>query len=325
MTEPYIPNIIFYHFPCSDGLCAAAIARTYYGDEPVDYQRFNYGDKKPIEDYIDMCRDKKVLMLDCSFRKEDALKIQQSADSLIIVDHHITALKELEDFQVEGLDSETVSARWEDQKIQLVYDVDHSGASLTWMFFHPTDAKMNNALPLFIQYIEDIDLGKVSLPNAAQFRSWSRSIPFNIKVMQTTMQQYKTKEDIERACEGGIAIDNYVNTRITVLLEDKQYLQIENLEIPYVITDYAFASDCANALLKDAPNGMSIAFYFTTGKGFGASIRSIPSVDCSEFARKFGGGGHKNAAGFNIPCAENELTYFLEAMADLGNDILGIY
>lgn len=61
---------------------------------------------------------------------------------------------------------------------------------------------------------------------------------------------------------------------------------------------------------------------------FKGSLRSIPEIDIAEFARVFGGGGHKNAAGFeikaeNITEAENfvlaELRKFQEKRAVIGS------
>ncbi len=63
---------------------------------------------------------------------------------------------------------------------------------------------------------------------------------------------------------------------------------------------YTLASDAAHELAKGEPFG---AVYYDTKEGRCFALRSDKDggVDVSVIAKKFGGGGHKNAAGFTVP------------------------
>ena len=57
----------------------------------------------------------------------------------------------------------------------------------------------------------------------------------------------------------------------------------------------------SNALCKRHPDADFAAMVTTTGKTEGrVSLRSVGDTDVSVVAKNFGGGGHKNAAGFTF-------------------------
>lgn len=49
---------------------------------------------------------------------------------------------------------------------------------------------------------------------------------------------------------------------------------------------------------------------------FKVSLRSDPHIDVGKIARKYGGGGHKNAAGFNIKIKKDEVLNFIRKIKD---------
>lgn len=58
------------------------------------------------------------------------------------------------------------------------------------------------------------------------------------------------------------------------------------------------ASDIGEYIYTQLQFPLAILFYFN-GENWTFSLRS-PSIDCSQLALKFGGGGHPGAAGFRI-------------------------
>ena len=59
---------------------------------------------------------------------------------------------------------------------------------------------------------------------------------------------------------------------------------------------YTLCSEAGNILSKGEPFG---ATFYYDGEGVNWSLRSDDNgVDVSDIAKKFGGGGHKHAAGF---------------------------
>jgi nanoRNase/pAp phosphatase (c-di-AMP/oligoRNAs hydrolase) len=64
---------------------------------------------------------------------------------------------------------------------------------------------------------------------------------------------------------------------------------------------YFFSEACA-MLLERYPDAPFSAYYFDRADGLRQwGLRSIGSFDVSKIAAKFGGGGHRNAAGFQTP------------------------
>ncbi len=44
----YVPDLIFYHFPCTDGLASAAVAKNFYSNEKIEYIQQDYGNPKAV-------------------------------------------------------------------------------------------------------------------------------------------------------------------------------------------------------------------------------------------------------------------------------------
>ena len=75
-------------------------------------------------------------------------------------------------------------------------------------------------------------------------------------------------------------------------------MDIGGYEVPVVNTHPMFFSDVGHALSKDAPFA---ACYMDKSGSRLFSLRSNENgVDVSEIAKSYGGGGHQNAAGFEV-------------------------
>ena len=77
---------------------------------------------------------------------------------------------------------------------------------------------------------------------------------------------------------------------------------IDGNEVPLCNCPPMFASEVGHWLLEENPFAPFAATYSDQGKSRGYSLRSRDDrLNVSEIARKFGGGGHRNAAGFGVP------------------------
>ena len=313
----YKPNIVVYHWPCSDGITAAGVVYNYYqGDSSIEFVRGNYADKAEILDAIESWRDKDVLLVDFSYPKDILVKMSQSAKSILILDHHVTAQSALEDFIVEGdfddpkyLNVKGIEAVLGEHKIVAVFDMNECGATMAWKFFNP-----NTDVPLYIQHIRDIDLGKKEMPDADHFLWASRAIPLDIKENADAIKSFSTESEINEFKDGGRFISKFVKTRIDVLKGEAHDAKFGNVPFRWGITDYALVSEYANSLLDDTVR-FAVGVYFTK-TGLGLSLRSKPDFDVSELAKSFGGGGHKQAAGVNLPW--KDVYDFIQTMLDHG-------
>jgi oligoribonuclease NrnB/cAMP/cGMP phosphodiesterase (DHH superfamily) len=76
-------------------------------------------------------------MFDFSYPKPIIKEIEEKAELLIVVDHHITAKGEL-------------SGKGDVKEQNYHFDMNKSGARLAWEFFYP-----NKEVPLLLRHIED--------------------------------------------------------------------------------------------------------------------------------------------------------------------------
>ena len=291
----YKPDVVYYHHPCTDGSSAVAVVYNYYegkGGETIAYEPFDYGNMSDIKVMLDACRGKHVLFVDSCMKGEDMQALQVTAESITILDHHKTAEAQMVDFIRDDVTLDNLEKELVEQKTIFIYTEDRSGASLAYRFFY------SDIIPVFIEYVEDVDLGKFELPNAHDFKFWSRSLSFEIDTYRECIWGL-TREDMPDIFSKGAAIKAYVDQQLERIIAGSRALNIGKFVIPYVVTDYAFSAEAAGKLLDESASDIGIGFYFSA-KGLGASIRSQGGADSTIIAKQFGGGGHRNAAGFNI-------------------------
>jgi oligoribonuclease NrnB/cAMP/cGMP phosphodiesterase (DHH superfamily) len=295
------PDIVLYHSPCDDGFAAAFAAWHRWGDT-VDYIPATYG-RAPVD-----MTDKNVLIVDFSYKRADLQAASFTAKSIVILDHHKTAQADLEPFWFRESSPGAISANDIDGMLRdlselnrpaiiALFDMDRSGARMTWDFCHPT-AKV----PDLIRFVEDRDLWRFDYPQTRAFSLWLRSHAYDFLTWNRIMQQLEkaTAADIMRQA---IAIEAFYNQKIDEMVTTARWLPINNVPVPVVNASWAFASDVAHALLRANPAAPFAATYYDRGDGSRTySLRSDDDRDdVSVHAKRYGGGGHRNAAGFEVP------------------------
>src|SRR5216683_1478103 len=82
--------LVLYHGPgCADGFCAAFVAWRVFGDG-ADYTPVQYGEAAP--DVL----GRRAYILDFSCKRQVMEQLIRDALSLVVLDHHASAEKELE-------------------------------------------------------------------------------------------------------------------------------------------------------------------------------------------------------------------------------------
>lgn len=268
---PINPGIthVLYHDNCYDGFTAAWIARNA-GVPEENIKPVNYGGVAPT---FPAQENAKVLMTDFSLPREGLKILETAVDNLIVLDHHKTA-----EAQLQGLD-------WAH------FDMNESGASLTWDFFHPGEAR-----PKLVRYIREHDLWRFELPSSAQIRAFIRSYEMtyeNWDYLNTTLEM-----DFEIAGREGSAIQRAHEAMVAAMCKQAVMGTIGGHEVPIVNATILF-SEVATRLLKLHPNAPFAAYYMDRADGVRQwGMRSRSEFDCSEVAKRYGGGGHPGAAGF---------------------------
>ena len=158
---------------------------------------------------------------------------------------------------------------------------------MTWEFFHPDGTRA----PWLVPYTEDRDLWRWALPD-------SRAVNAALRSYSMTFTEWDRLAGVapqELAAEGRAILRSDAQT---VAGHVKNAVEVTEGGYTFrVVNATTLISEIAGELAKGYPFG---ACYFIRGDGAQVwSLRSTPDgIDVSEVAKSFGGGGHRNAAGF---------------------------
>ncbi len=265
MSETNV-DLVIYHANCSDGFGAAYAAHKVLGGRAIYYAAF-HGDPPPD------VKGKNVVIADFSYDLETTKKLIDEAASLVILDHHKTAKERLGDLP------------------NLHFDNGHSGAILSWNYFHP-----GKEPPRFLKYIEDRDLWKWELPYSKEFAA-------AFDMIQWTFEDFELFEDdsvVDDAIQRGKYILAYSKTVIKKICEKAQPRKWHGKSVMLVNSSH-WQSEIGNKLAQDCD--IAIIWYYSheTHKSRVSCRAFHDKVDVTEIAQMFGGGGHKKAAGFELP------------------------
>jgi hypothetical protein len=150
-------RLIIFHKSCWDGFCAAWLCHLAWPD--AEFMPA-HNDWTPPD-----VTGKDVLIADVCFSREHLLRMKRQAASLVVLDHHETAQKDMG-----GLDF-------------CVFDINHSGARLTWDYLVREDVLPPNLLrPWLVDYVEDRDLWKKKLQGTDAVNAYLRNQPLDFAV-----------------------------------------------------------------------------------------------------------------------------------------------
>lgn len=269
-----VKPLCIYHHNCADGFGAAWVVWKAFKGE-VDFAPGQYG-KEPID-----CTGRDVIMVDFSYKRDVLEGILAQCNSLILLDHHKTALQE-------------VMCVVEHPKLKMKFDMEKSGAMLAWEWFFP-----NEKPPQLLKHIEDRDLWRFALPKTREIQANLFSVPYDFKVWDGLMSDLEDPTRMAGFIMQGSAIERkhfkdvgkLLTASVRPMIIGGHMIEVANLP-------YTMASDAAGKIAEACLFG---ATYFDTSDGRCFSLRSKGDFDVSEIAKQYGGGGHKNAAGFMMP------------------------
>lgn len=259
-------TVCIYHGNCADGFGAAWAVRKALGD--IEFHPGKYQEPPPD------VTGKDVVMVDFSYKRPELLELAARAKSILILDHHKTAAEDLVDLPA---------------NVTAIFDMNHSGAMLTWKHFFPDEAP-----PVLLLHIEDRDLWRFALKNTREIQANVFSYPYDFQVWDRLMAA-----NVETLITEGSAIERKHFKDIKELLGVvTRPMIIGGFSVPVANLPYIHSSDAGHQLAEGRPFG---ACYWDTPEGRVFSLRSTDAgVDVGAVAQLYGGGGHRNAAGFSV-------------------------
>lgn len=263
---------VLYHGHCFDGFTSAWIARNA-GVPKENLFPLNHGGELP-----ELPEDATVLMVDFCLDRNGILDLRDKVSELVILDHHKTAEEALKGFD----------PKW------AYFDMNESGASLAWKFFNPEDDS-----PKLVRYIREHDLWRFELQDSAEIRAYIRSYTMtheNWDFLNTTLSM-----DFAVAQQEGSAIKRSHEAAVAAMCEQAVSLEVGGYKVP-VVNATVYFSEVATRLLKLHPTAEFACYYMDRADGIRQwGMRSRSEFDVSQVAKRYGGGGHRQAAGFQQP------------------------
>jgi len=261
--------LVFYHANCPDGFGAAWAAWRKLG-ETAEYVACHYN--KPITHDL---KGKNVYSVDFTFEGEQFPQVLREASSYTVIDHHVSSKERAA------------------QASESIFDNTHSGAVLSWKYFH-----LNTPVPKLLEYIEDNDLWKFTLPNSKESAAAIAAHNLDFKTFDELASIYEDAEKFETYLEGGKLILGKSGKDAGEISDEFYFIEFEGMKVPVVNSPIHVSYIGHRMATKHPP--MTI-IWCRRKSDIGISMRGDGSVDLSEIAVKYGGGGHHDAAGFTIP------------------------
>lgn len=262
---------VLYHSNCYDGFGAAYAAWKKFGDVDTKYLPVSYGFPLP-----DMPGAIEIFIVDFSYSEETIIALASRCEMVVVLDHHKTAQENL------GALARNTAAGVLNPYV--LFDMERSGAKIAWEYFHSVPC------PALIEHISDRDLWQFKLDGTAKIHKALVSLPMDFKLWDIL--------DVERLKIEGETCERLYSQLVDNIVQGSWIGRLDGKNVPMVNTSVAW-SEVGHALLqKYVPDYPMVASFTVFSDQVMWSLRSISEFDCSEVAKKFGGGGHKNAAGF---------------------------
>ena len=270
---------VFYHSADLDGICSAAIIYYYNQGKPCEYIGINYGDEFPwdIIKPLPSGKNEVVYMVDFSLPIEDMIKLSSMCD-LIWIDHHITAIKAAKDANFKPFDS--------------LIDNDMSGCELTWQYM------FSDELPEAVYLLGRYDIWQYDdIPECKPFElgMLSYNLKYNSKIWEKLFRE--DDDYVGDIVKEGEIIQRYVDNQNIKMCKNCFEIDFEGYRA--ICLNGGKGSPTFDSVYNPEKHDLMLSFFLTKDLKWSISLYSThDNVHCGEIAKKFGGGGHKGAAGF---------------------------
>lgn len=312
---------VLYHYPCPDGAFAALAAHLYFSAASLPVAFFPNPVYDPIRvDSLPLDELSDIYLVDFIGASGFVAEVSSKVDSVIILDHHKTALQTI---------SENVSAL---RNVSKVIDMERSGATIAYDYFNEKllrrgislgnhgggcdgkflpENKVENVGRLF-KFIEDGDLWRWKLPHSKAFSSGlaDMKIEYNVNVNLSLFDQLMGLDPELVISHGKESLAR--KQRLIDLALDQSYEIALGCGLfgHCLAVDADFISELRSELGHQLANksrnlnlrSIGAVVYkvpeLKNDQQLKISLRSIELEDTAAISKEYGGGGHRNASSF---------------------------
>ena len=290
--------LIAYHDHCHDGFAAALVAHEALNSQftevtllPMSYNQASYND---LYDLVATKQFASIAILDFSIPLGMFKELSKSS-VVTILDHHKSAFE-----KYLGEDYEVKSDSYEEfvlDGVEIILDNMRSGAAIAFDYFHLT-----NSLPTLIKYVQDYDLWKFDFDLDTKYiNKYLASIPRTLEAWKQAMHLMKTEKGLAECL--AIGKEHYEVHMGKVHIAVGKAVPIE------ILSRRGLAVECEPELINDVGHALAtkcgtfglLYHHSTTDTDkIKFSFRSNKPYDVACLANAYGGGGHAQAAGFDL-------------------------
>lgn len=287
VKDPKAPTVFVYHGYCNDGQTALAIAKHYHLNvlkRADDTDVCGVHQRTPE---MSAFMDKTVIFLDFCYPIDVMKAILEVAESVTVIDHHVSAYDEMKDFSHE--------------KLTYVYEADKCGAMMIWDICYP-----DHQYPLFVKCINDRDLWLNILP-CSEYMSLALRTEYADKYDFIALVCKVINEWLEEKSEN-TTFSLFGNGQSYKRYHDVLVAQIKCNAFEVVLDDgqpammcyapMAFASDVGAQLAREFTGVAVIVEKHGDHIKYAMRVAENCDYDASIYAKSKGGGGHKKASGY---------------------------
>lgn len=270
--------LVIYHANCTDGFSAAWV---FHHKDPdgFDFHPGSYGAAPPD------VTGREVYLVDFSYPRAVLLKMGETAKSITVLDHHKTAMADLASLSQDAAEGDYCT-------MQVVFDMDRSGCAIAWDFMFP-----NQPRPLLLGHVQDRDLWKFKLDGTRDVMAYV----FSFKQSFETWDRLMAAAPVEllKMTAAGSAIERkHAKDVVEIVSMCQRSMVIGGHKVMAAGVPSTMASDAGSLMAQGKPFA---ACYYDTHSHRCFSLRSSDAgLDVSAIAKEYGGGGHRNAAGFRV-------------------------
>jgi uncharacterized protein len=267
-------TVVIYHADCTDGFASAFAAWLKLGNAAT-YIPAQYGQPSPPAAW----EAERVYILDFSYPRS-VLEGLAGGREVRVLDHHRTAQAELA-----GLPYVT-------------FDMHKSGAVLSWEFFHPGEP-----IPALLLYVQDRDLWRWQLPDSREVSAALSLEPRDFRYWGRMIRDHYYPDEHPALWQSVI-----YTGQVVLKHQAKLVAGLCDHAVPRVVAGHSvpsvnapiLQSEVGEELCRRHSDAPFAATFFIDGGGDEIwSLRSRGDFDVSEVAKRMGGGGHRNSAGFS--------------------------
>lgn len=291
MNLKKIVMLIIHHNRDFDGIASGAILKDRYPDARV--MGYHYGEPFSLDSFE---HGEAVVMADVSMPMEVMGQIAEKSGDFTWIDHHVSAFNDFKEyFPNHHVDDEGLIIEL-DGGFTYLYENGRAACELCWEYYFGTEVPIG--VLLLGRYDTwrqgEGDWNGETLPFQMGMRLWPLDVEsFPIHFMESD-------SDCRGVIEKGLSVMKYQELQCEKQLEIGKFeATLDGLRaiccagVPFNSQSFASVWDEGRYDLMVpvswSPSGWSMSLYTTK-----------PEIDCSVIAKRYGGGGHRQAAGMKV-------------------------